>query len=641
VIVNGSSNRCVWWWTQHLESEVNEKVEVVKSHGLRGENIRDMLMEMQTLASGSACENFFYQINMNPAPGERPTREDWDRARKIAEKEHGLEGQPYFMVMHTKHGREHPHFIYFRVNLETGLTISDSYDARKNHAIARQIENELGLQKVVGPYDREQGTPRPGRGPKRWEMYRGMKTELDPRDVKAELSELRQQIDSGKAFQAAFEMRGYILAQGDRVVAGERALMIIDPAGNDHHLPRRIKGMNSKQVNEFMSHVDRANLPTIAEAKQQQQGRNIAQLEADRETVRREIEWQEALARAAIEKEKIEQRFLAKEDRERGTLAGGRNAGDGQGRPGNREEKRWPVNPPQPERKHWTDFEKAANGAARDHRTDNLKGPAAQVWEAWCHVDQAKHAKEFAALDEKGVPFSVPTDKKAFADALDKKGISFARATKEEADRSHRQGEFAKAAGNYSPRFKEGEIVIVTEPRLEFRNKGEVTEPRRLYKLDQSLAEKFVKALGSSPGELQGIAASVKASDQRAQQRAADWDALRIERATSTGHGSFGNVRRGQAKNNLNRSARGILKPVGMGLNIIGKPLEILGNLFEPPVLTPAQRLEGEITAKDRKADAREQIEHSNAVAAQAQERQRRELEQAARDRQRERELER
>jgi hypothetical protein len=168
MIVNGSSNRCVWW-TQHLESDVNDNVRIVESYGLRPGNIHDMLEEMMDLARGTKCRNAFYQVNMNPAPGEHLTESDWERASEIAEKMHGLEGQPYFMVMHTKHGREHPHFVYNRIDLETGKAISDSHDARRNHAIAREIERELGLKKVAGPYDRDPTAPRPDRAPKKTE----------------------------------------------------------------------------------------------------------------------------------------------------------------------------------------------------------------------------------------------------------------------------------------------------------------------------------------------------------------------------------------------------------------------------------------------------------------------------------------
>src|SRR6202044_2744103 len=99
VIINSSSNRCVWWWARHLESEDNDKVRLVKSEGLRTDNIHDMLQEMVDLAAGTKCENPFYQMNFNPARDEQLTEEQWDRVREIAEKKHGLEGQPYFVVM--------------------------------------------------------------------------------------------------------------------------------------------------------------------------------------------------------------------------------------------------------------------------------------------------------------------------------------------------------------------------------------------------------------------------------------------------------------------------------------------------------------------------------------------------------------
>lgn len=85
MIANGSSNGCAWWWAQHLQSEGNEKVRVVQSYGLRSENIEEILNEMMAFAVGTPCKNPFYQMNLNPAPGECLTEKDWNRAREIAE----------------------------------------------------------------------------------------------------------------------------------------------------------------------------------------------------------------------------------------------------------------------------------------------------------------------------------------------------------------------------------------------------------------------------------------------------------------------------------------------------------------------------------------------------------------------------
>jgi hypothetical protein len=146
-----------------------------------------------------------------------------------------------------------------------------------------------------------------------------------------------------------------------------------------------------------------------------------------------------------------------------------------------------------------------------------------------------------------------------------------------------------------------------------------------------------VKGLGTGD-TLQGIDATIKASDNRAQQRAADRHAVRLERATDIIRG--GHTRVANVKDNLLRAPGAVLKPATMGLNIIGKPLELLGNVFEgpfAPVLTPEQKRDGEVAARERQADVRDQLDHSNAIAKRAQERQREEQVEAARQRERER----
>ena len=73
-----------------------------------------------------------------------------------------------------------------------------------------------------------------------------------------------------------------------------------------------------------------------------------------------------------------------------------------------------------------------------------------------------------------------------------------------------------------------------------------------------------------------------------------------------------------------------------MGVNVIAKPLQILENLFEglfAPKLTPEQIRDGEIAARERQADGRDQLDQSNAIAQRAQERQQEEQQEAARQR--------
>lgn len=220
--------------------------------------------------------------------------------------------------------------------------------------------------------------------------------------------------------------------------------------------------------------------------------------------------------------------------------------------------------------------------------------------------------------------FSVATDKKAFAAELDENGIAFARATKEEAQQSQKLADFAKAAGNYAPRLKEGEIVIVTEPGLERWRNGAPEPSRRLYKIDPSLAAKFVDAAGLT-GKLQSIEATLKASDERARQRASDWEAIRFERAASKKRGKrpipAKAITKAVLQGPLSLAKTPIIAPAA-ALNVVGKPLEMLGEMFEglfAPKLTRAQKLEGDFARREREGiaeDKKQETERAHELAA-------------------------
>ena len=170
--------------------------------------------------------------------------------------------------------------------------------------------------------------------------------------------------------------------------------------------------------------------------------------------------WEDAVMNAAIEQEKVQRQFMEPKP------------GKAEARAGTREkepqEKHWPTMPPQPERKSPGLFQEAAAGATRDDRTENLQGPAAQVFALWrssipeyhpsaaLAVEAERAGRSYAdlkaetirtrqdAAQQRGEGLRIEPDRKAFAAALDHKGISFAVVTKDEAERSHREAEFAK-----------------------------------------------------------------------------------------------------------------------------------------------------------------------------------------------------
>jgi hypothetical protein len=695
-ITNGASYRCVWWWTQHFEDDKeNVRTEIVASKGLASENIHDLLCEIQTIAEAARPDdarwkNFMSVFDISPHPGKQPTEQQWDRMRQIIEEERGLKGEVYFMVEQEKaDGRIHRHLIELRIDLETGRAIPDNWDAPKMHAASRRICEEFGWERTPRPFDKDREGPRPERAPKRWESYRAMQSGLKIEDIEAEVTALRQESDNGQAFKAALEEHGYILAQGDKIIAGERALMIIDIAGDEHSLARRL-GMKSKELNEFMRDVDRSALPDIRQAQAMQQERKIAALEADRDCYNQK--WEQAVMDAAIEKEKTAREFdETRAGQQPGPAPGlirmyrgiGNNIGAAE--PG--EALFFSTDPSRAAtfgKIHYVDitademakFEPTVSdrtleqSVIRPHSINDWRTadpaiiarlkpleiervapaePARQETRAgginWEEARAASRgesrildAGKRAMFDDWTKEGDVQPNAKAFAEALEQKGIAFAVVTPEESYRSHRERAFAQAVGRKSDYFAPGEIVAVTEPGLLYHRAGEWMPPPRVHKLDQDQAGQYLKFLSIDKAKLKGIDATKFMLDASAQARAAYWQDIRLDNARRQNH-------RAPERSSKDRTAEKIADTgASVALGTIGKGLDIVGSIFESllsPKLTPEQKREGELTRQDRAADAEQALDFSRFTADAAQEQRDRQEQQAARDRQRENERER
>jgi hypothetical protein len=264
MIISGGS-RCNWrFFSRHLMNRKdNDRVRLVELRGVSADNLLDAFREMEAVASGTRCKNFFYHADINPREEETLTPEQWEKAVDTLEKHLGLEGHSRFVVEHEKEGRIHRHAVWSRIDPDTMTAVPDSLTYRKHEAAAREIESDFGLKPVASVLIKDRETPRPERRPQNWETFRGNKSGLDAEQVKAEVTALWRECDSGVAFKAALEEKGYILCRGDR-----RDFCLIDPAGDEHSLARRIAGAKAKDVRERMKGIDREALPTVAEGRE-------------------------------------------------------------------------------------------------------------------------------------------------------------------------------------------------------------------------------------------------------------------------------------------------------------------------------------------------------------------------------------
>jgi hypothetical protein len=74
MIISGGS-RCNWrFFARHLtNSRENDEVRVTEVRGLTSQTVLEALREMDAVASGTRCKNFFYHANINPRYGETLT----------------------------------------------------------------------------------------------------------------------------------------------------------------------------------------------------------------------------------------------------------------------------------------------------------------------------------------------------------------------------------------------------------------------------------------------------------------------------------------------------------------------------------------------------------------------------------------
>ena len=268
MIIKGGSRCNRRFFAKHLlNGKDNERVRVVGFRGCANETIDAALRDMEIAAKGTRCKNFFYHADMNPREDEELTQEEWDKAVDTLERHLGLEGQPRFVVEHVKEGKDgkdrtHRHVVWQRVDGDTMTARSDSLTYPKHENAAREIEKDCGLEPVASVLVKDRGEPRPQRRAKDWEGFRAVQSGLDWKQVQDEVTELWRQTDNGASFKAALAEKGYILCRGDR-----RDFVIIDPAGDDHSLTRRIRGVNAAEVRERMKYIDRDYLPSVAEGR--------------------------------------------------------------------------------------------------------------------------------------------------------------------------------------------------------------------------------------------------------------------------------------------------------------------------------------------------------------------------------------
>ncbi len=278
MVIKGGARRAGGFFAKHLmKAEDNERVTIAEMKGLYAQDLPEAFNELRALAGGSRDRDYFYHASMNPREDERLTPEQWEFAVDRLEQNLGLDGHARFQVEHEKEGREHRHIVWSRVDPET-LTLANHWRNYEAHDKTR-FELEQAFHHEPTPQTPEP-TQRRSREFTDWENFRAQESGIDPREVKAEITALYQASDSGAAFASALEESGYTICRGDR----RDALCVIDSAGDVHSLARRLDGIRTAELRQFMADIDPQTLPSVKEATELVKAREPDSLRVDAAT---------------------------------------------------------------------------------------------------------------------------------------------------------------------------------------------------------------------------------------------------------------------------------------------------------------------------------------------------------------------
>jgi len=570
-----------------------ERAELWQLCGFIAGDIRDAFRDVQIMSEATRAEQPFFHVQVRNPDGEEVSRAQWERIANRIESKLGLTGQPRAIAFHIdeRTGYEHMHVAWSRIDEENLTAKRMPFYKLRLKEVSRELEIELGLTRVQnereGPINY---------APTRAEEEQARRMGHGIHEVREIIRDCYDRSDCGRSFEAALTNEGLILARGER-----RDYVVIDQAGGMHALGKRILDVTAAETRARLSDLVRDELPTVELARTLVTGRDqdpVRRLEQDLGEVTREIEelaakqrqhdrqapvwdrdradqtWQDAVIKAAIEKEKVERQFV------------------------------------EPER----DKEEARGRRKREREQERLDA----------------FLKSLPALDPESVGGQIreiygrSDDARSFKAGLEEKRLYMAVVTPDEARWIQRGNPYLQEPGKFAPRSLEaGEFVVLNEQghiyQLNLRNTGK----------KRAEVEAFLGTLDRK--ELEGVDAARKTIQSRADEREILRQAFRDISSVGLLH------RERKVKDGLVQAERTKDTPRDSldvsSLRVVGKILDVAASAFESllsPVLTPEQKRDAAIASHERVIAAANETEVARHQTEIAHDRQREEEQRAA-----------
>lgn len=250
----------------HLMNEFdNDSVEIAEVRGAIAGDLHGAFAEWHAISKATQCQKYLYSVSLNPDPQQGPLPRDlYFKFVDRVEKTFGLGEQPRAVVFHVKHGREHCHVVWSRIDGDRLRAVHLSHDHQKLRTITREFAREHGLRLPPGLQqdNRLERFNDRARGENLAEQQQQERTGITKAERMRAVSAAWKEGGTPLQFVAALEQRGYLLARGDR-----RAYVVVDRGGEIHSLSRQLAGVPAKEVKARLGSLPLDKLPDAHKAQ--------------------------------------------------------------------------------------------------------------------------------------------------------------------------------------------------------------------------------------------------------------------------------------------------------------------------------------------------------------------------------------
>ncbi len=165
-------------------------------------------------------------------------------------------------------GARHLHLAWSRIaRREDGrlYALDPGLYKLKLKELSRALEQELGLRIVSNDRAPDAKT----RAADRNEFEEARRLGTDLKRIRNTIFDCLHCSENGAGFNAALDMAGLMLAQGDR----RDCFVVVDQAGGHHALNKKLTGLTLADIRQRLCDLDRPQLPSVDQAQRMQRAR--------------------------------------------------------------------------------------------------------------------------------------------------------------------------------------------------------------------------------------------------------------------------------------------------------------------------------------------------------------------------------